>query len=501
MEPGRPPARSPSPGEMVDNCVAAGAWRRPRLFHHHHPGWQDYICDNRRLPIERHLHRGAHRLGHQDCAEADCAATRGWPERIRRFGTLAFLRVPGGGKCGPANPSMSATVSCTIRAVLARRFLALAAVSLLLAACGGSLASSNGTATPSSVGATPSRLPSSAAAHPDHWAYVTAGGNVVPIDLATNTALAPIPVLTGPIPVGPLAITPDGKTAYVTLGIGSSVLPIDLASKTRLPIVTGTGGAADTAAGGAGNVNVTSIAITPDGKTAYVAIHTGVGQSRVVPIDLATNTALAPIVVAPGYLSAIAITPDGKTAYVSVGGQLEPIDSATNTAQLPIDVPGSGSAFDITSCIAISPDGKTAYLPDVSSVIPIDLAAKTALAPIANTEANGSIVPAGFNCVAISPDGKMAYLTTNNSVVPIDLAAKTMLAPIPEAGAGSAYFIAISQDAKMAYVTTGGYPYPSGTSTVVPINLITKTALAPIVLPQAAQRGFASQSGYIVLAP
>ena len=61
------------------------------------------------------------------------------------------------------------------------------------------------------------------------------------------------------------------------------------------------------------------IAITPDGKTAYVvdgADHPGWGT--VTPIATATNTAGKPIRVG-AVPQAIAMTPDGKTAYV-IGG-------------------------------------------------------------------------------------------------------------------------------------------------------------------------------------
>jgi len=98
------------------------------------------------------------------------------------------------------------------------------------------------------------------------------------------------------------------------------------------------------------------IAITPDGKTAYV---TGYSSGTVTPIDLATNTAAKPIKVSdkPGAM-AIAITPDGTTAYVASGAfpggktasaangafsTVTPIDLATNTPGKPIKI---GHAWD-----------------------------------------------------------------------------------------------------------------------------------------------------------
>jgi YVTN family beta-propeller protein len=59
----------------------------------------------------------------------------------------------------------------------------------------------------------------------------------------------------------------------------------------------------------------------------------------VTPIDTATNTALAPIP-AGTYPDAIAITPDGKTAYVANvdSDTVTPIATGTNTAGKAIKV-------------------------------------------------------------------------------------------------------------------------------------------------------------------
>ncbi len=77
------------------------------------------------------------------------------------------------------------------------------------------------------------------------------------------------------------------------------------------------------------------VAITPDGKTAYVA--KGGITATVTPIATATNTPGPPIPAGPG---AIAITPDGTTAYVtsSTSGTVTPIATATNTPGTPIPV-------------------------------------------------------------------------------------------------------------------------------------------------------------------
>jgi YVTN family beta-propeller protein len=85
-----------------------------------------------------------------------------------------------------------------------------------------------------------------------------------------------------------------------------------------------------------------AIAITPDGKTAYVVNRGDInGTGTVTPITTATNRAGNPIRIdeGPGAI-AIAITRDGKTAYVtnSGAGTVMPIATATNTLGKPIKV-------------------------------------------------------------------------------------------------------------------------------------------------------------------
>ena len=134
---------------------------------------------------------------------------------------------------------------------------------------------------------------------------------VTPIDLTTQTRGRPI---TPGLPINAnhglgLAITPDGKTLYVASFDDRSVIPIDLTTnKPEAPIrflgVPGT------------------IAVTPDGKTLYVTVLGTLAGVKppypgfVVPIATASNTVGSPIKVGLEP-TAIAITPDGKTAYVA----------------------------------------------------------------------------------------------------------------------------------------------------------------------------------------
>ena len=268
-------------------------------------------------------------------------------------------------------------------------------------------------------------------------------GTVTPIDTAANKALKAIKV-----DGSNLAITPDGKTAYVLADSSPTGSP----SHAVIPIRTATNTAGKAIRVGSGP---DAIAITPDGRTAYVAN----GRSgTVTPIRTATNKALAPITVGSGP-DAVAITPDGRTAYVANGrsGTVTPIRTATNKALAPIRV-GSGP-----DAVAITPDGRTAYVANGRSgtVTPIRTA----------TNAAGRAIGVGHLplAIAITPDGRTAYVAnwTSGTVTPIRTATGTALKAITTGTYPDA--IAITPDGSTAYVPN------FNSSTVTLIDTATST--------------------------
>jgi YVTN family beta-propeller protein len=155
---------------------------------------------------------------------------------------------------------------------------------------------------------------------------------VTPIDTATNHAGTPINVGAGP---NGIAITPDGRTAYVANFDSDTVTLIDTATNTPATTLTGFD-------------RPSAIAITPDGSTAYVANWL---TGTVTPVRTATNRRRTPIPVGAEPYD-IAVTPDGTTAYVSNldANTVTPFDVATGTPSAPIPV----GAF--AHQIAITPD-------------------------------------------------------------------------------------------------------------------------------------------------
>src|SRR5262249_55209131 len=137
-----------------------------------------------------------------------------------------------------------------------------------------------------------------------------AGGpaEIIPIATATNTPEKAIKVGTTAGGPNQMAITPDGKTLYVTCwnstGDGPSyVIPIATATNTpRKP-------------NNAQNADVPHTMMTPDGRTAY-AIGPSKTETEIIPIATATNTPGQAVSAGPP-ASALAITPDGQILYLN----------------------------------------------------------------------------------------------------------------------------------------------------------------------------------------
>ena len=171
---------------------------------------------------------------------------------------------------------------------------------------------------------------------------------VTPILAASNTAGRPIRV--GPAPAL-IAISPDGRTAYV-VGVGS-LLPGAAAPVTLTPIRTATNrpGRVITVCASenlGGVIAPDAIAITPDSRTVYVSC-----PGEVVPVRAGAETAAKPIPISSA--GALAMAADGKTVYVANpdGDTITPISTATEKPGQPIVVGQSPDAM------AVTPDGRT----------------------------------------------------------------------------------------------------------------------------------------------
>jgi DNA-binding beta-propeller fold protein YncE len=143
--------------------------------------------------------------------------------------------------------------------------------------------------------------------------YITTRSTkVFVIDTTTNT----VKLTSYDLPAGTesnlIAVTPDGSEIYVS-DLGSNIIYYVTLNDGVVHAITGASGASASE----------GVAIAPDGTSAYV-VQTGTGVSVLTKIDIATHTVVAEFVI-PTQLtfpSSVAITPDGKTACIADTGSL-----------------------------------------------------------------------------------------------------------------------------------------------------------------------------------
>lgn len=234
---------------------------------------------------------------------------------------------------------------------------------------------------------------------------VPGGDTVSVINLSTNRVVATIslPALGEPYTV---TINAAGTKVYVTNSNSTTVSVIDTATNTITATITGFDGPS-------------GFAIRPNSNFAYVNNYgagfpdqSGFGTTVRV-VDLNTNTIVGAAITVGQAPAALAATPDGAFIYVANyvdgnpgTGTMSVIRTSDNTVVATI--PGFSGPFDI----AITPNGKRAYVTNFGSnnfspvgrtVTVVDLTTNT----VVDTIIVG-IQPSG---VAITPDGKYAYVS------------------------------------------------------------------------------------------
>ena len=220
-----------------------------------------------------------------------------------------------------------------------------------------------------------------------------------------------------------------GAKAYVTLVNDDAVAVISTATNTVIDTDPETDGVQHIPVGD----RPRGIAISPDGKEAYVA---NADDNTVSVIDTTTKTVVATIAVGDEP-QGVAFAPDGATAYVPniKDNTVSVIDTATRTQTATIAVGRNPQS------IAVTPDGQQAYVPnfDDDTVTVIDLTTHTPLAdPI--------MVGEGPLGVAVKADGTRVYVTNfgaidtdkgdanGDTVSFIDTATNTIVDIDPETG-------------------------------------------------------------------
>jgi DNA-binding beta-propeller fold protein YncE len=233
-------------------------------------------------------------------------------------------------------------------------------------------------------------------------------GDITPVSTATRTAGRPIHFDGHP---GQIVLEPDGRSGFV-VGDGGGLTPVNF--------VTGTTGRPIKQRA------IQHVIMSPDGRTAY-GLNGGPTRT-VIPIDLAADRALAPVTF-PRLVLQFTITPSGKSAWVFLGGtaktgELVKVNLTTWATSAPIKLP------DGVQQVAFGPRDATAYAFGGDEVTPIDLARRTLGTPI-KVPVPARAWPAGFS---LSPDGRTAIVyniapSREAEIVSVNLAHGTALRP------------------------------------------------------------------------
>jgi DNA-binding beta-propeller fold protein YncE len=303
-------------------------------------------------------------------------------------------------------------------------------------------------------------------------------GTVSQYAVGAGGLLSPLRPPTVGTDVGPvgIAVTPDGHSAYVTNGSSSVSSPSRISQYNIDPLTGGLSPKTPPAiADGQGALGV---AVTPDGKSAYVA---GFPDSTVSQYDInplsGTLSPKDPQTVAAGGLGSfafsVAVTPDGKSAYVTTfnaGVRQYNIDPLTGG--LSPKSPAGVAAGDTPEGVVVTPDGKSAYVTNLNSntISQYNIDRVTgALSP--KTPATIATDTGPTNGVAVTPDGKNLYVANSGisghpagpgkdisqySIDPLTgaLSPKTPAAVAASIG-GTVAGLAVTPDGISTYVTTG----------------------------------------------
>jgi YVTN family beta-propeller protein len=277
---------------------------------------------------------------------------------------------------------------------------------------------------------------------------------------ATNQRVGePVPAGEGPSSV---AITPDGKFAYVADSGGESVSVVETGLRRNLATIEEVG------------KGPFGIAITPDGKYAYV---TDRGGDEVAVISTQTNKVVKSIEVGEGP-TGVAISPTGKFAYVAdhVGNQVQVINTETmTTTGEPIEVGEGPMGIEFTQ-------GGTAYVVDETGK---EVSAINTL----TRKVTGIALPSGSGeprGVSISPDGTEAYVVGlgTGPISVIDTGTNKVSGEIKVEGKPQE--VAFAANGKTVYVTE------SEPNQVQAIDVETgKVVGSPIKLPGTSPTGIA----------
>jgi uncharacterized repeat protein (TIGR01451 family) len=296
--------------------------------------------------------------------------------------------------------------------------------------------------------------------------------NISQFDAPLSRGGALTPLMPATVPGGPIAeaiaVSPQGNSAYVVSLRNDGPSASEVWQYSINPI-TGqlTPKSPATVATGAGAYD---IAVTPDGKNAYVtdSAANAVSQYSINPTTgNLTPKSPAKVAIRGGIPLLIAVTPNGKYAYLvrlksntDFRGDISEYRINQSTGTLNPTPVATVATTRGAEGLAIAPDGRSAY---VSGVMP------GAVSQYSINPKTGKLTPKspatvdtgpGSHDLAIAPDGKNVYVITveNNTVSQYPINPSTgALSSRPASTAATVLHpqsIVIAPDGKSAYVTS-----------------------------------------------
>lgn len=317
------------------------------------------------------------------------------------------------------------------------------------------------------VWSAPSGLHAAAATAPKAYIGLYGDDAVGVLDTASGRLVRAIKVPAGPEAV---IVSPDGRRVYVSSEDATAVSVIDTATDNVIKTL-------DLGAFPEG------MALSRDGRTLLAAIF---GIDKVDVIDTATFSVTAQFAVAKAH--GLALTPDGRTAYV--GAQ----DVPAHNAIVVLDVPGRRVAAQVPldkapRGLTVSPDGKSLYFTVANSaaVEVMDTATNAVTAQI-------TVGPIPHQ-IAFTPDRTRALVAVQSTgqVAIIDVASRQVVKDV--AVGKYPHWVGITSDGALAYVTN------EGDNTVSVVDLASQSVVATLSVGNeprkiSVQRGPGAMSAF-----
>jgi DNA-binding beta-propeller fold protein YncE len=255
----------------------------------------------------------------------------------------------------------------------------------------------------------------------------------------TLTPLSPATVPTGDGPTQ-IAVSPDGKNAYVAnFQDGGSVTEYSIASDGTLSLIGTLTSGLEFPEG---------VAVSPDGSSVYVADPQAGEIFEYNRASTGTLTPKSPASVPydAGYVPDLGFTPDGKYLYVSgYNGDIDEYSVGTGGQLSPLAVPTVPGA-DNDTAVVVSPNGQNVYVSDCSDddVYQYSIGSDGELTPL--TPATVSTDGCGLPWLTASgssfyvPDG--GFLEGGQSIYQFDVSSTGALTPkspasVTDSGASS----------------------------------------------------------------